>query len=79
MLGLKGNFDEAERLARTDLPPKVADDNMAYLRAMLSQPALWKQMEELDRAPAAASPAPATQAVEDKISALPAETRSSIE
>jgi len=80
VLGLKGNFDEAERLARTDLPANVADDNMTYLRAMLSQPALWKQMEELDRAPAAASPAPATvRATEDKVSTLSSQTRSSIE
>lgn len=79
VLGLKGNFDEAERLARADLPANVADDNMAYLRAMLSQPALWKQMEELDRTPAAAKPAPAKATAEDQVSALPPETRVSIE
>lgn len=48
VLGLKGNFDEASRLARTDLPQGVAENNIAYLRDMLNQPALWKQMEGLD-------------------------------
>lgn len=87
VLGLKGNFDEAERLARADLPRNVADSNMAYLRSMLSQPALWKQMEELDRAPEAtpdtpaAKPAPVSKSpekAEDQVSSLPPETRVSI-
>jgi len=57
VLGLKGNFEEASRLARTDLPQGIADNNMAYLRDMMSQPALWKQMEGLDdkQRPAAGS------------------------
>ena len=85
VLGLKGNFDEAERLARADLPPNVADANMAYLRSMLAQPALWKQMEEIDRksdaAPASPAPADETGAEfddEDRVSSLPPETRVSI-
>ena len=87
VLGLKGNFDEAERLARADLPPSVADANMAYLRSMLAQPALWKQMEELDRKPEPATTAPASQGPasktdasfdEDRVSSLPPETRVSI-
>lgn len=49
VLGLKGNFDEAARVARSDLPPDVAANNIAYLREMLTQPALWKQMEQLDK------------------------------
>ena len=32
MLALKGNPDAAERLARKDLPPEVADNNSAYFR-----------------------------------------------
>lgn len=48
ILGLKGDFDEARRLAQADLPPQLAENNMAYLRSMLEQPALWKQMESLD-------------------------------
>lgn len=83
VLGLKGNFDEAERLARADLPPSVADANMAYLRSMLAQPALWKQMEELDRKPETvpASPAPVSKTDsfdEDRVSSLPPETSVSI-
>ncbi|MFZ3032993.1 MAG: tetratricopeptide repeat protein [Parvibaculum sp.] len=48
VLGLQGKFDEATRLARADLPLNVADNNIGYLREMLTQPALWKQMEALD-------------------------------
>tara|TARA_R110000868_G_scaffold149185_4_gene371459 strand:+ start:10844 stop:11755 length:912 start_codon:yes stop_codon:yes gene_type:complete len=49
VLGLQGKFDEATRLARADLPLNIADNNIAYLREMLTQPALWKQMESLDK------------------------------
>ncbi|MDO8290396.1 MAG: tetratricopeptide repeat protein [Parvibaculum sp.] len=49
VLALQGKFDEATRLARADLPLNVADNNIAYLRDMLTQPALWKQMETLDQ------------------------------
>jgi Flp pilus assembly protein TadD len=48
VLGLQGKFDEATRLARADLPISIADNNIDYLRDMLTQPALWKQMENLD-------------------------------
>ena len=48
VLSLQGNFGEAERLARADLPPAVASNNITYIKAMLAQPALWKQMEQLD-------------------------------
>jgi Flp pilus assembly protein TadD len=34
VLGLEGRFDEAERLARQDLPPEVVANNMAYLRSV---------------------------------------------
>lgn len=33
VLGLEGKLDEAERLARQDLPPDQADNNLAYLKA----------------------------------------------
>jgi len=36
VLGLQGKFDEAERLARQDLPPEIVANNMAYLRAASS-------------------------------------------
>jgi Flp pilus assembly protein TadD len=66
VLGLKGNFDEASRIARTDLPQGVADNNIAYLRDMLSQPALWKQMEHIDGQNGTAAPV----AQEDATSSL---------
>ena len=82
ILGLKGNFDEAERLARADLPPNVADSNMAYLRAMLSQPALWKQMETLDDKPASPKVSPpetkAKSSETDQVSSLLPETTVSL-
>jgi Flp pilus assembly protein TadD len=33
VLGLQGKLAEAERLMRQDLPPEVANANLAYLRA----------------------------------------------
>lgn len=33
VVGLQGRFDEAERIARQDLPPEAVANNMAYLRA----------------------------------------------
>ncbi len=33
VLGLEGRYDEAERLARQDLPPAAVDNNLAYLHA----------------------------------------------
>ena len=50
VLGLKGNFEEASRLARADLPANLADNNIAYIKDMLNQPAMWQQMEKLDGA-----------------------------
>ncbi len=39
---LKGDIAQAERLARSDLPPQVANNNIAYFRSLLSQPAYWQ-------------------------------------
>ncbi len=79
----QGNFDEAARLARADLPANVADGNIAYLRDMLSQPALWQQMKEID-APAQPSQDNSSQgrpardvAPPDLVSSMPPETRTS--
>jgi Flp pilus assembly protein TadD len=36
VVGLQGRFDESERLASRDLPPAVASENVAYLKAMLN-------------------------------------------
>ncbi len=51
VLGMKGKFDEAERLARADLPPPVAENNIEYYRSLLSQPAYWQDLKELDFGP----------------------------
>lgn len=48
ILGLKGDFDDAERLARADLPPPVAENNIAYYRSLLSQPAYWRELQSMD-------------------------------
>jgi len=44
VLGLEGRFDEAERLARQDLPPAQVDNNLNYLRASAtpSTPRSWQ-------------------------------------
>lgn len=44
VVGLEGRFQEAEQIARADLPPDEAAANVAYLRAMLSQPNSWKKL-----------------------------------
>lgn len=72
VLGLKGNFDEASRLARSDLPAEVAENNIAYLREMLTQPALWKQMEQLDK------PTSASASASDQVSEMPPATTTSL-
>jgi Flp pilus assembly protein TadD len=38
VLGLQGKFAEAETLAREDLPPQMAENNLAYLRAATAVP-----------------------------------------
>lgn len=43
VLALKGEMSEAERLARSDLPPQVADQNIDYFRALMNQPAYWQE------------------------------------
>ena len=41
VLGLQGKFDEAERLQLADLPPQMAAQNMAWLRAMTAERRSW--------------------------------------
>lgn len=48
VVGLQGRFDEATALARKDLPPEQVEENMAYLRKMLSQPNSWQQISQSD-------------------------------
>lgn len=37
VVGLQGRLDEAEKLARQDLPPESVDNNLAWLRAAIGQ------------------------------------------
>jgi Flp pilus assembly protein TadD len=37
VVGLQGRFQEAETIARADLPPDEAAANVAYLRQMLAE------------------------------------------
>ena len=46
VVGLQGRFEEASMLAREDLPPEQVEENMAYLKKMLSQPNTWQQISE---------------------------------
>ena len=41
VLALSGDMTGAERLARSDLPPKVADNNIDFFRQLMNQPAYW--------------------------------------
>lgn len=66
VLALSGEMREAERLARSDLPPLVADNNIGVYRQLMNQPAYWGEyaatnvdMPEFDGAPLAPEPAPA--------------------
>ncbi len=51
VLGLQGRFAEAEQIARAEMNPAQADQNVAYLKAMLAQANTWKQIKSNDRAP----------------------------
>jgi Flp pilus assembly protein TadD len=45
VLGLQGRLDEAEKIARLDLPPEMVANNMAYLRdASTVQARTWDAM-----------------------------------
>jgi Flp pilus assembly protein TadD len=42
VLAINGDMREAERLARSDLPPQLADQNVAYFRQLMTQPSFWQ-------------------------------------
>jgi Flp pilus assembly protein TadD len=46
VVGLRGNFDEARKIASEDLPPDQVEANLAYLQQMLSQPNTWQQLSD---------------------------------
>lgn len=48
VLGLKGDFKEAENVAAKDLSPEQARQNTAYLRQMMSQPNSWQKLKGMD-------------------------------
>lgn len=60
-LAINGDMREAERLARSDLPPQVAERNIAYFRQLVTQPAFWQDYAAgATDAPAFEAPAAAT-------------------
>ena len=51
VLGMEGKLAEAERLERQDLPPELADANMAYLRAAAGGgERTWRSVEKAEAA-----------------------------
>jgi Flp pilus assembly protein TadD len=46
VVGLQGRFEEAEQIARADLPSESATANVAYLRRMLAEPDQWKKLAQ---------------------------------
>jgi Flp pilus assembly protein TadD len=49
VVGLQGRFDEAERIARAELPAREAAANIAYLRQMLAQQDSWSKLAAADK------------------------------
>lgn len=49
VVGLQGRFDEAEQIARKDLPSAEAAQNVAAVRQMLSQQNTWARIREGQR------------------------------
>ncbi len=61
VLAIKGDLKEAERLARSDLPPQLADNNIAFFRSLMSQPAYWQDLAEIDFDAPAFDPTPTAE------------------
>jgi len=55
VVGLQGRYQEAEEIARADLPPEAAAANVAYLREMLSGKSDWKKLGRTSAVAAASS------------------------
>ncbi|MEP7030543.1 MAG: tetratricopeptide repeat protein [Pseudolabrys sp.] len=51
VVGLRGRFDDAERIARADLPENEAAANVQYLREMLAQQNQWKKLGKQPNVP----------------------------
>ncbi len=80
VLAIGGDLREAERLARSDLPPIVADNNISVYRRLVNQPAYWGEyaaatadVPSFDEAPAAPlSPEPRQPAPAPRLQEEPA-------
>ncbi len=48
VMALSGDMTAAERLARSDLPPQVANNNIDYFRQLMNQPAYWDEYAATD-------------------------------
>ncbi|WP_019959979.1 tetratricopeptide repeat protein [Woodsholea maritima] len=46
VLALQGRFDEAERFALIDSTPTMVEGNMAYVRALMSNPRRWDALRQ---------------------------------
>jgi Flp pilus assembly protein TadD len=53
VVGLQGRFDEAEKIARSELTQEQANANVTYLRSMLAQQNNWKKLAGNETASAA--------------------------
>lgn len=77
-LAMKGDLREAERLARSDLPPQIADNNVQFYRQIVNQPAYWQNLARQDidapdfDAPATAAPTPLSRPQPKPAKAAPA-------
>ncbi|MEM7288762.1 MAG: tetratricopeptide repeat protein [Pseudomonadota bacterium] len=50
VVGLQGNFDEAEKIATSELPPAEARANIKFLREMLAQQSAWNLLKNTEKA-----------------------------
>ncbi len=48
VIGLQGNFQEAEKVARGELSAQAAEENIKFLRQMLSQQSAWNLLKNTD-------------------------------
>jgi len=48
VIGLQGNFQEAEKVARGELNTAAAEENIKFLRQMLSQQSAWNLLKNTD-------------------------------
>ena len=55
VIGLQGNFQEAEKVARGELSQAAADENIKFLRQMLSQQSAWNLLKNTDGEASAAA------------------------